>query len=130
MTAPRRLGETVAAMAHARRDLVRDAEADEELAVAGRRDRAGRVVGKGAGADDRAVADPARQFAGHPAGRGRGGEIAATVARNGADRAVPAGVVVVPVVGQTLRAPGQSLLAAPPGATSVAKYSGSAKARP
>ena len=129
MTAPRRLRQRVAAMADARRDFMRDAEPDEELAVAGRRDRAGRVVGEGAGADDRAVADPARQFAGHPAGRGRGGEISATIARNSADRAVAARVVIVRSSGIP-RARRAKVSCSAAHRDSVAKYSGSAKVKP
>src|SRR3954447_15695202 len=105
-----RLRQRVAAMTDARRDFVRDGEADEELAAAGRRDRAGGVVGECAGAEDRAVPDPSRQFAGQPAGRGRGAKIPATIARNSADSAVAARVVFVPIVRNTPRAPGQGLL--------------------
>ena len=50
--------------------------AHEELAVAGRRDRRGLVVGIGAGADDGRVADPARGLGAEAAGRGAGRQIA------------------------------------------------------
>jgi len=66
-----------------RSDLERGAVSDKELAVAGCRDRAGRIVGIGPGADDRAVADPPGGFAGHPASRGSGGEIAVAIPGNG-----------------------------------------------
>src|SRR5882724_6917280 len=71
-------------MAQSGRDLEGGAIADEELAVAGRRHRAGCVVGVGAGADHRAVADPAGRLTRHPAGRGRGGEITLAVAGDSA----------------------------------------------
>ena len=47
-----------AADPHPRADFMGDADADEIFAGAGRRDRAGAVVGIGAGADDRRIADP------------------------------------------------------------------------
>ena len=103
-------------MAHARGNLVRRAEANEELAVTGRRHRAGGVVGIDAGADDRGVADPARQFAGHAAGRGRRGEIAGSVARHRAHRAVAARLVDFHLIRKTAPLPFQLLLQLPPAA--------------
>src|SRR5580700_10003952 len=84
-----------AAVANARGDLVRRAEADEKLAVSGRRHSAGRVVGIGAGTNNRAVAYASGQLAGHAAGRGRRGEIAVPVAGDRTDRAVPARLVML-----------------------------------
>jgi hypothetical protein len=66
-------------------DLERYAPANEEFAMAGRRDRAGRVVRIGAGADNGAVADPPGGLAGPSAGRGGGRQIAATITGDGAD---------------------------------------------
>src|SRR5690348_13643156 len=94
--------EAFAAVDQAGGDLVGGGEADEELAVPGRRDGAACVVGKRAGADDRAVPDAAGLLAGHPAGRGRGGEVAAAVAGDGADRPMPAGLVVEPLAAEKL----------------------------
>src|SRR2546430_9650459 len=62
--------------------------------MTGRGPRAAGIVGVGPGADDRGVADPPRQLSGHPAGRGGGGEVAVTVARDRADGAVPARLVI------------------------------------
>ena len=90
----RRLGRGDAGEPHARADLVRDDRADEVFAAAGRGDRAGRVVRVGAGADDRRVADAAPALVRHAAGRGRGGEVAVPVARDGADRAEEADVLI------------------------------------
>src|SRR5439155_356629 len=84
----RRLTERLAGIAQAGSDLERGTVANKKFAVPGRRDRAGGIVGVGAGANDRAVADPARSLAGHPAGRGGGGEIAVAVPGDGADGAM------------------------------------------
>ena len=78
----------------ARADLVRDDRADEVLAAAGRRNRAGRVVGIGAGADDRRIADAAPALVRHAARGGCGREVAIPVARDRADRAEVADVLL------------------------------------
>src|SRR4051812_44149072 len=59
--------QRLAAMAHARGDLVGGGPADEALAVPGAGHGTGRVVGPGAGADHRAVAHPPRKLRRHPA---------------------------------------------------------------
>ena len=61
---------------HPGADFVGDGGADEIFARAGGGDRAGAVVGIGAGADQRRVADPAPALAGEAAGRGRRGDMA------------------------------------------------------
>src|SRR5437667_3222443 len=66
-----RLGQRLAEIAHARRDVVGEHAADESLAKSGSRDRAG-VIGVIAGADDRGIPDAAGELARVAAGRGRG----------------------------------------------------------
>src|SRR5207237_2315040 len=84
---PAALLQRLTTMVQSSCDFEGGAIADEELAVAGRRHSAGRVVGIGAGADDRTVADPARCFPCHPTGRGGGGEIALAITGDSTDGA-------------------------------------------
>ena len=63
---------------------------DEELPVAGGRDRAGAIVGVGAGADDGRVADAAPALVGHAAGRRGRRQVAVGVQRHGTHGRVPA----------------------------------------
>ena len=76
ITASAAAARALAEHPHPRADLVGDAGPDEIFAGAGGRDRAGAVVGKGAGADQRRIADPAPALAGQAAGRGRRGDMA------------------------------------------------------
>src|SRR5205807_2073126 len=84
----RRLLQRSTAVAEARGNREGGDVPDEEFAMTRRRDRAGRVVGIGAGADNRGVADPTGRFSRHSAGRGSGGEIAVAVSGDGAHGAV------------------------------------------
>ena len=72
---------------HARADIARDADADEEFAGAGGADAADAVLRVGAGADDGRIADAAPAFAGGAAGGGAGGDVAVRVERDDADGA-------------------------------------------
>src|SRR3546814_6608140 len=56
--------------AEVRGDLMRDADAQKELARSGARDRARPIIGPGARADDRRIAHPAPALAGDAPGRG------------------------------------------------------------
>src|SRR5205823_5052516 len=68
---------------HQRADVMGHDLADEELALSGARDRAGVIVGVGAGTDDGRIPDPPAVLVGEPPGGGGGGEMARAVEGDG-----------------------------------------------
>src|SRR3984893_16505668 len=79
-----RLRQRQVPILHQRADVVGHHLADEEFALSGAGDRAGGIVGVGAGPHDGRIPDPPAVLVGEPPGGGGGGEMAGAIEGDGA----------------------------------------------